>query len=326
MQLSERLGRVHLVALVAVAAWMCCSLQARADEPIRWRFKQGEKLDYNMVQDMTMTMTGATVGQMSTSMQQKMDMTWDVQGVNDQGEAVIRQKFARVQMKMTGPAGQGFEYDSSNVDAAPTGLAAMIAPMYQAMTKGDFEITMTSRGEVKDVKIPEEVLTALKNSPGAAMMGDLATPEGFQKMLMQGALVLPENAPAKGEQWSTKLEMNNPQAGKQIVETTYTFDGTKEVDGSTFAIFKPSLKMTFEGNEMMQMKVKDQNSEGEILFNMTAGRLSSSTLKQNVAMDVTVAGQQLQQKLDQKIDVKVTPAGEKKEEATKEAAEESKAK
>lgn len=325
MQLSERLGRVRLMVLVSVAACACCPTLARADEPVRWKFKQGEKLNYNMVQDMTMTMSGATVGQMSTSMQQKMDMTWDVQGVNDQGEAVIRQKFARVQMKMTGPAGQGFEYDS-NSEAAPTGLAAMIAPMYQAMTKGDFEITMTARGEVKDVKIPEEVLAALKNSPGAAMMGDLATPEGFQKMLMQGALVLPENAPAKGEQWSTKLEMNNPQAGKQIVETTYTFDGTKEVDGTTFAIFKPNLKMTFEGNEMMQMKVKEQSSEGEILFDMTAGRLSSSTLKQKVDMDVTVAGQQLQQKLDQKIDVKVTPAGEKKDEAPKEAAEESKAK
>ena len=44
----------------------------------------------------------------------------------------------------------------------PTGLAAMIAPMYKAMTKGEFEITMTARGEVKDVKIPEEVIAALK--------------------------------------------------------------------------------------------------------------------------------------------------------------------
>ncbi len=326
MRFVGRTGRVVFMALVAVFACVWSMSPLRADEPVRWKFKQGEKLDYNMVQDMTMTMTGATVGQMSTTMQQKMDMTWDVQGVNDQGEAVIRQKFARVRMKMAGPAGQGFEYDSSS-DAAPTGLAAMIAPMYQAMTKGDFEITMTARGEVKDVKIPEEVMAALKSSPGAAMMGDLATPEGFQKMLMQGALVLPEKAPTKGEQWTTKLEMNNPQAGKQIVETTYTFDGTKEVDGSTFAIFKPSLKMTFEGNEMMQMKVKDQASEGEILFDIGAGRLSSSTLKQNVAMDVTVAGQQLQQKLEQQIDVKVTPAGEKKEEEVKkEAVEETKAK
>ncbi len=324
MRVVGNAGRIVFVAIVAVVASVFTPFSLRADEPVRWKFKQGEKLDYNMVQDMTMTMTGATIGQMSTTMQQKMDMTWDVQGVNDAGEAVINQKFARVRMKMTGPAGQGFEYDS-NSDAAPTGLAAMIAPMYEAMTKGNFEITMTARGEVKDVKIPEEVLAALKNSPGAAMMGDMATPEGFQKMLMQGALVLPEKAPEKGEQWTTKLEMNNPQAGKQIVETTYTFGGTKEVDGTRFAIFNPSLKMTFEGNEMMQMKVNEQKSEGEILFNIDAGRLSSSTLKQDVAMDVTVAGQKLQQKLEQQIDVQVTPAGEKKEEATKAAAEETKA-
>ena len=84
-------------------------------------------------------------------------MTWDVQGVDEKtGEAVIKQKFDRVKMKMTTPVG-GFEYDSKS-EAAPTGLGAMIAPMYKAMTKGEFEITMTSRGEVKDVKIPEEVI------------------------------------------------------------------------------------------------------------------------------------------------------------------------
>ena len=97
---------------------------------------------------------GARPQEMKTSMRQEMNMTWDVQGVDEKsGEAVIRQKFDRVKMKMSTPVG-GFEYDSKS-EEAPTGLGAMIAPMYKAMTEGEFEITMTSRGEVKDVKIPE---------------------------------------------------------------------------------------------------------------------------------------------------------------------------
>ncbi len=124
---------------------------SRADEPLRWKFEVGEKLDYNMTQEMNMAAEGGPVGQMTTTMRQEMDMMWDVQGVNKEtGEAVIKQKFDRVKMKMTTPYG-GFEYDSKS-DAAPTGLAAMIAPMYKAMTNGEFEITMTARGEVKDVK------------------------------------------------------------------------------------------------------------------------------------------------------------------------------
>ena len=61
-------------------------------------------------------------------------MTWDVQGVDEKtGDAVIKQKFDAVKMKMTTPIG-GFEYDSKS-EAVPTGLAAMIAPMYKAMTQ-----------------------------------------------------------------------------------------------------------------------------------------------------------------------------------------------
>ena len=226
------------------------------------------------------------------------------------GEAVIRQKVDRVRMKMTGPMGK-VDYDSDS-EEAPTGMAAMWAPMFDAMTQGNFEITMTSRGEVKDVKIPEELLTALKNSPGGQGMGAMNA-EGFKKMLAQGALVLPAEAPQEGESWTTTIDVNNPMAGKQTVETTYTYDGTKEIDGTNYAVFKPELKMNFEGNANLQMKIKEQSSDGEVLFNVDEGRLSSSTLEQNVKMDVTVGGASMEQTIDQTIEVEVTPAGEESE-------------
>jgi hypothetical protein len=210
----------------------------------------------------------------------------------------------------------------------------MIAPMYKAMTEGEFEITMTSRGEVKDVKIPEQVITALKNSPNAAAMGDIASADGFKKMISQGALVLPDKAPKKGDTWSTKVEMKNPAVGKQTVETTYTYDGTKDIGGTMFALIKPQLKMEFEdqaaakpgqpqqpaAQQNMQMKIKDQTSDGQVLFNIPAGRLQSTSLKQNVTIEATVNGQPIQQKIDQKIDVTVTPSSEKKADAVKKPA------
>jgi len=309
--------------ILSLAGLSLAACAARAEDPLRWKFEVGEKLDYNMTQEMNMSAATGAAGQMTTTMRQDMDMTWDVQGVDKTtGEAVIKQKFERVKMKMTSPV-FNIDYDSKS-DAPPVGLAAQIAPMYKAMTNAEFEITMTARGEVKDVKIPEEVMTALKNSPGAAQMGDIATPEGFKKMISQGALVLPEATPKKGDTWSTKVEMNNPQAGKQTVETTYTYDGTKEADGVNYAVIKPQLKMAFEERPapaegqpkapapQLSMKIVDQNSDGEILFNLSKGRLSSTTLKQNVTIEAKVAGQTIQQKIDQKIEVKVAPAGEKK--------------
>lgn len=321
MSFSWQTLRLFAVFGVALSCLVASRVGA-AEDPLRWKFEVGEKLDYSMVQEMSMSAAAGPAGQMNTTMRQDMDMTWDVQGVDkNTGEAVIKQKFERVKMKMTSPV-FNIDYDSKS-DAAPVGLAAQIAPMYKAMTNAEFEITMTARGEVKDVKIPEEVMTALKNSPGASQMGDIATPEGFKKMISQGALVLPEKSPMKGEKWSTKVEMNNPQAGKQTVETTYTYDGTKDADGVTYAVIKPELKMTFgerpEGAKpQLSMKIVDQSSDGEILFNVSKGRLSSTTLKQNVTIEAKVASQTIQQKIDQKIEVKVTPAGEKKAEEAKE--------
>jgi hypothetical protein len=325
MRMSLKYSGTLLIAFVALGSVVVAC--AQAEEPLRWKFKVGEKLDYNMVQEMQMSASGPAVPkEMKTSMRQEMNMTWDVQGVDDKtGEAVIRQKFDRVKMKMSTPVG-GFDYDSKS-EEAPSGLAAMIAPMYKAMTEGEFEITMTSRGEVKDVKIPEQVITALKNAPNAAAMGDIASADGFKKMISQGALVLPEKPPKKGDTWTTKVDMKNPAFGKQTVETTYRYDGTKEVKGMKFAVIKPQLKMEFENQAAAKegqpqqpaaqqnvMKIKEQTSDGEVLFNIPAGRLHSTSLKQNVTIE---ANANVNMKIDQKIDVTVTPAGEKKADAAK---------
>jgi Family of unknown function (DUF6263) len=197
-----------VVATVGVLALSARS--AMAQEPLRWKFEKGSKFDYDMVQDMTIGSTGGPTGAQNVTMHQELKMIWDVQEVTKDGDAVIQQKIDRVKMKMELPAPVGaIEYDSGS-DKPPTGPAAMLAPMYTAMTKGAFMITMTPRGEIKDVKIPDEVVATLKASPGAAAMGDMASAEGFKKMISQGSLVLPENAPKEGEEWSTKVEVNNP--------------------------------------------------------------------------------------------------------------------
>jgi Family of unknown function (DUF6263) len=341
----------HVVlALAAIASLAAtASRLPAAEEKLRWKFAVGEKLDYTMVQDMNMSVTGEKVGQLNSTMRQEMNMTWDVLGVDEKtGDAVIKQKFDQIKMKVSSPIGN-FDYDSKS-EAVPTGLAAMIAPMYKAMTKGEFEITMTARGEVTDVKIPEDVIAALKAAPGAAALGDITTETGFKEMIRKGALVLPEVAPKEGDTWSTQVAMNN-QAGKQIVKTIYKYVGTKEIDGVEYAVIKPELKMEFDTSaaatseapaskdpatpaeapqapkqEKMAMKIAEQSSDGEVLFNIDKGRLYSTTLQQKVTIDASVAGQAVQQKIDQKIDVKVTSAGENKAAAeTKPEATETKA-
>jgi hypothetical protein len=291
-----------VLAIVTAVTLLLATSGVHAQQELRWKFESGQKLNYNMVQDMTIGVAGGPLGDQNMTINQVMNMIWNVVEVNAEGGAVIRQKFDRVKTKMTMPQVGVIEYDSAS-DQAPVGLAAMLAPMYKALTEAEFELTMTNRGEIKDVKIPEKLLEALKNSPNSAALGDLTTPEGFKKMLSQSALVLPEKQPQPGEQSSTKTEVNLPTGGKQIVETTYRYDGTKDIDGITCAVFQPTLKMAYEGDN--QPKIKEQESTGEILFNIEAGRLHSSKLDQSMAME-QAAGMQM--KLNQSIAVEVKAA------------------
>lgn len=301
MSMHRRISGVVFALIVLHAA-----TDADAQAPLRWKFKLGEKLDYHMVEEMTLTTRGAPLDEASTPLRQEMDMTWTVVGVKGDGEAVIEQKFHDVKLKMTGPRGEKIEYQSGGDDTTAS-LAAMVAPIYDALTKGEFEFTMTARGEIKDVKVADEVLQALKNSPGAAMLGDIATAEGLQRMLAKWALVLPEKAPKPGETWRSSIKLKSPTGAEQIVESSHQYEGTKEIDGRTYAVFRPGLEITFSGKEGAPTKVKEQESTGEILFDIEAGRLQSALLKRGLTMDVTVAGQTVEQKVKQTVEVKLTP-------------------
>ena len=295
-----------LIVFAAVSCGATFSSTSGAEEPLRWKFKVGDQLDYQMTQQMNMNMDAGKAGQLHTSMHQVMDMKWDVKGVNDKGEAVVEQSIKRIQMKMAAPGGQGFEYDS-DAEGPAVGMAAMIAPMFEAMTAGAFEVTMSPRGQVSDVRIPPEMAAAIAKGPGGAAGGQQAAVEQFKAMITQGAFVLPENPPTPGQEWSTKVDVKNPAGGNQTVETTYKYEGTRDVDGTTYAVIRPSLKMELAGNPMMKMTVKEQKTDGEVLFNQAAGRLHSMTIDQNMSLDVSVAGQNMPGKIDQKVEVKVTP-------------------
>jgi len=318
-------NRSRLLPAFVSLACLACATRARADELLRWKFKLGQKLHYDAVQDMTLAFPQASV-----KTHQEIDATCDVLGVNEEGDAVIRLKFNRMKMKAVGP--RSFECDSKS-ETPPTGYAALIAPVFKAMTDGEFEMTMTARGEVKDFKMPEQVVTALKNLPNAASLGDIANPDGLKNMIFEGALVLPKDPPKVGETWTTKTETKNPTIGRHILETTYRYNGTKEINGTICAVIQPQVKTEFGKSDpapaenaskksppqpSVQTKVKDQKSESEVLFNIKDGRLYSRFLKRNVTIEETAGGKTEELKIDQMISLKETPVGGKQaSEATK---------
>ena len=266
-----------------------------------------------MIQNMDMIMTPPS-GEIKTGVKQQIDMTWRIEAVDEAGAAVVTQRIVRVQMDMEAPGPMEIHYDTAS-EKAPTGFAAMLAPMFKAMSDSPFKWTMSPRGEISNVEIPPGVGEALKKLSGGAMMGDLTTDKGFKQMMQQQVLILPNPGELQpGHKWSTAAEMENPQFGTISTKMSYTYQGPRTVKGEEFEVFKPQLELQFgEGKGGVSMDIFAQKTSGEVLFNRTAGRLESSTLNQETSMSIGVGDQNVEQKMVQTMKLQRVAKPETKE-------------
>jgi hypothetical protein len=284
-------------AFIAFAMAGIFASAATAEEPLAWKFSPGLTNHYQMTQDMKLSKTGAG-GEFTVTSNMTMDMSWVVEKVNEDGSASLKQKIDRMRMKIEPAGGQASEIDSA-AKGDPQGQAAMLAPFMKAMTSNPFTVTMTPRGEVKDVQVPQAIVDALKNQPGAAQMGDLASPEGFKKLVSQASFVLPEKL-EPGATWTQKTETNLTAIGTQTAQTTYKYEGADEKDGKKLEKFSAKVSLKFTGGQV-PIEIPKQESSGEILFNREAGRLESSHIKQTTELKITVGTQVVNQTINQTI-------------------------
>jgi hypothetical protein len=296
--------KTWLRTVICLSASFACTSASAADAP-QWKFEEGQSNRYRMNQTMNMSMV---IGgnDVKNNIKQIIDMSWTVREIKDDGSALLDQKIDRMRMTIEA-GGNKVEVDSAAKEE-PQNQAAMLAPLLKAFTAKPFQVTMSPRGEITEVEVPEEMIEALKNTPGAAAMGDMATPEGFKKMVSQASFAMPEKL-APGDQWTQKMEMQLPGIGKQIAETTYKYEGAKEVEGKEYEVFTPSLKIRYEGGATA-VDVGDQKSSGQILFDREAGRLEKSQLKQNMTLTLSAGGQAIEQQLEQTIEMQWMPEGE----------------
>src|SRR5206468_3686869 len=146
---------------------------------LRYKFKPGETLSYEMEQKMKMEM--AVGGQnINMSMTQTLDMTWNVQTVDNDGKAKIKQKFDRVRLSMEGlPGMDKIQFDSKAGKELEGPFGQMMGPMLKALAGAEFTLTMDPQGKVSDFKLPEKLAEAFKNIPGAGGTGGMFTEEGL---------------------------------------------------------------------------------------------------------------------------------------------------
>jgi len=155
---------------------------------------------------------------------------------------------------------------------------------------------MSDRGQLSDVQMPGDAAKRLQGIPGADLMGDMLTPEGFRQMMSQSGLVLPKDAVQKDEKWQNKTSMKLP-IGKMAGEIVYTYKGAQ---GNLHTIgVEPKMTIQADPNAPFAVTMKNQKGAGEALFDSESGRLKQITLNQTMDMDLEAMGQTLSQRVVQ---------------------------
>lgn len=283
--------------LAAVLAAVTLAGAAQAQTTLRYKYKEGDKLDYVIDQDQKMAMS---VNGMDIDMKvgMVMDMSWETLKVDQEGNAKVKVTLSRVKMSMDGPMGK-VDIDSKDPNEPDDAIGKILGQVVKGIAGMEMTFTADPTGDLKDVKVSEGTVKKLKGLPGLDKLGEMFTPDNFKSMV-SGNMVLPKDAVAKGKSWTQKTNTKMP-FGKVSGETKYTYEGTIEKGGKQLdkIAVKPEVKIETDPNAPIQIKVKDNKGKGYVLFDNATGRIAESTNETTMQMELEIAGMTINQNITQ---------------------------
>ncbi len=293
MVFSNRIVRLLVVA--SLLGFLVAG-PAIAAKQFRLKFKEGDVFKVTMNQDTKQTISVMGRDQ-EMPMNMVMTMTWNVKKVNADKTFEMTQTIDRVQMTMNLPGQGAMKYDSDSKEAAAGPLAAMLGGLFKPMIKTEFKQKMDPRGEILEVKIPDEALKGLSSNP---LLKKFFSKEAMKEMVTKMSPVLPEQAIDKGFSWSSKVETPAP-FGKMVITSKYTYEGEEQRDNKTLDKFSLSVNMAIDASgdaaAGASFKVQSQKSSGTLYFDSEAGYFVSNSIKQDMTLGGQAAGQAFTQKV-----------------------------
>lgn len=261
---------------------------------LRWKFLDGQQLSVVMAQDMTQEVEVA--GQaMTTKMLNKTWTQWRPEATQADGSTTIASVISRVKLEVDSPGIDNLIIDT-DLPAVDGGQAAELDAVIRPMVGVKITNRMSPRGEVTDVKIPEDIAAALQGA------GGIMSAEQISEMMQKVSPVFPEQGLQEGDSWAGTSAIETP-VGKINVKSKYTYEGQVEVESRTLHSIKVEITMDIEVAEgAARIKFGDQDSTGVMLFDNRQGRLVRSDVDQKFSLEVEVApGQMLKQRVSQRM-------------------------
>lgn len=292
--------------------WLAAALvasPASADDLLRWKFAKGQTLAYTMSESSVKTVEIRAKPQdadapkdegkaetqprkFQTTLTQTIDMTWSVQDVEADGSARMTQTINRIRLSSETPFGGKLSIDTNDKGEPKNPAASGLMPILRATVGAPFAVTMTDRGEIKDLTLPPDLLASLKDTgPAGAAAGSLISEDALRKTMSRGSLILPEAAVAQGASWTVNADLPAP-FGTMALTSTYTDQGAANRDGAT--VERIGVKVEHEikpkAEAPVQAKILSQDGQGVIDFDAKGGRLAGSKVVLKVKLALSAMG------------------------------------
>jgi hypothetical protein len=192
---------VYSFVLLALALTQATGAWAAA--PIRWKFKEGQSLNYVLERgaEGKMKLSGAEV---TFKMGMAFDTTWQVKSVAADGTAMVEQTVDRIQINMSSPLAGTMAYDSKNTEKPAAGpVWAMLEPVVTGMLGQTFKVMITPLGAVTDIELPAKLSESFakqkvgqNRQAGLGIGGNAFSEKGIKELITRSVVPLPETSDA----------------------------------------------------------------------------------------------------------------------------------
>ena len=259
------------------------------DAVLRWKFSPGDSQLYRMTQRARLELKLEGESDVAAEVHRVFDFRWSVESVAAEDVATISVKVTRVRLEVTGPGGQETKYDTESEEPA-RGFAATLAPLFKILLESELKAEMDSRGELSRLRFPEELQIVLSSKPAGKALGRLGSEDDFRSLLQLGIPALPEgDMLGEGQRWEADRRLENVPFGSPTAHTTYRWETTRQDDGAPLAVIVPTTSLRLNSSEAVDKVdlIAGQESAGEILFDLAAGRVQSSQSKIHLELNST---------------------------------------
>ncbi|HLJ10135.1 MAG TPA: DUF6263 family protein [Planctomycetaceae bacterium] len=267
-----------------------------AAEPVllRYKFAKGEKLVYRTLHEEKQVQT---IGdqKIETATNQNVVSSRVVDAVDARGNATLKSQVVRRKMSVDGPGGK-FVFDSKSSERDTSSeIGGTVTPILERLTGSEYEIKMSPRGNVLEVKgFAELIADLVKDKPGAALQaGIMADNDGAKHSEQEEVVVFSEKPVEPGDSWEESFEVELKGVGKVKGKVFYTYEADDKVgDRKTVRIgVKTDVTVDLDVDAMgakVTGMVSTNSSEGVVQFDPAAGRVVAVKHKMSMSGQLTV--------------------------------------